>query len=322
VGTAARLAQGPRRGALIAAARAGRRCELLVVALALAAGAGATSTACTRTSRTAGSHGAQPVAVAHSYEPTGLGPGERRPLVVLLHGLGGSADELLEDADLGSFGQRHGVFVIAPEGTIDSRGRRFWDAGGACCNFDRASVDDVGRLAAIIDTWSHRAGVDARRIYVMGFSNGGFLAHRLACRIGDRLAAVASVGGAGPDEGELCPLASPIGVLEVHGDGDRIVRYGGGRVFDSVEMAPFPSAEVTVRAWARRLGCPAAPGPPEELDVDDRLPGDETAVLAYRGCKLGGAELWTVRGGRHAVGTARLYEEMWRFLSGHAKPAT
>jgi polyhydroxybutyrate depolymerase len=315
VGTAARLVQGPRRGALTAAGGRGALLGIAAVVVAVAAAG------CTRTSRPAGPRGAQPLAVAHSYEPTGLGPGERRPLLVLLHGLGGSADEIL-DSDLGTFGQRHGVFVIAPEGTIDSRGRRFWDAGGACCNFDRAPVDDVGRLAAIIETWSHRADVDTRRIYVMGFSNGGFLAHRLACRIGDRLAAVASVGGAGPDEGELCALASPIGVLEVHGDGDRIVRYGGGRVFDSIELAPHPSAELTVRAWARRLGCAAAPGPPEELDVDDRLPGDETAVVAYRGCKLGSAELWTVRGGRHAVGTARLYEEMWRFLSGHAKPAT
>jgi polyhydroxybutyrate depolymerase len=282
-----------------------------VVVLAIAASASAA--ACSR-------RAAPPVALAaelpaRAFEPSGLGPGERRPLLVLLHGLGGSADEMLSNPALGSLGQRHRVFVVAPDGTVDRHGRQFWNAGPACCDFDRTGIDDVARLTRLIDDWRRRPGVDPRRVYLLGFSNGGFFAHRLACRIADRLAAVVSVAGAGVDASEPCAVSSPIGVLEIHGDADPIVRPEGGRVFDDPAMAPFPGSEATLAGWAHRLGC-TAPAAVATLD----LAGAETAVRAYRGCRLGDAELWTVRGGQHAVGTPALFEEAWRFLERHVGP--
>jgi len=119
--------------------------------------------------------------------------------------------------------------------------------------FAATRIDDVARLTALVDSWRRRPGVDPRRIYVLGFSNGGFMAHRLACRIGDRLAAVASIGGAGLDAAERCTIAAPVGVLEVHGDGDRIVRPDGGRVFNIADLAPFPSTDATLADLRKHL---------------------------------------------------------------------
>jgi polyhydroxybutyrate depolymerase len=290
-----------------------RASRLVVVALAAVA-----AVACSRAGTAAAVRGTE-LPPVRSFEPSGLAAGELRPLIIFLHGLGSSAEEVLDEPPLGSFGARHGVFVVVPDGAVDQRGRRFWNAGPACCDFDHTGIDDVGRLTALVDAWRSHPGVDPRRIYVMGFSNGGFMAHRLACRIGGRLAAVASIGGAGPEASERCDLATPVAVLEVHGDGDRIVRPDGGRVFGVPGMAPYPAQETSLADWARRLGC-VDPAPTRTLDLDPRIPGPETAVAGFRRCRLGNVELWTVRGGLHAVGTPELFEEAWRFLARHAKP--
>ena len=286
------------------------------LAIAVALAAAAPATACRGRAAAVAAAGVEPPPVAGMVEPSPRAPGERLPLLIFLHGYGDSGDEAWGRLGLAAFGQRHRAFVVALDGTPDSRGRKFWNAGGACCNFDGRGVDDVARITALIDRWRARPDVDPRRIYVAGHSNGGFMAHRLACAIGDRLAAVASTGGAGPPASRACTLASPIGVLEVHGDADRIVRYDGGRVFDRPTSEPYASARETLDTWAQRLGCtaeaaadePAGDAPP--LHIQRRAP-----------CARGDVELWTIPGGGHGIVSPALLERIWSFLSAHAKPA-
>jgi polyhydroxybutyrate depolymerase len=255
--------------------------------------------------------------VAAMLEPTPLAPGQRLPLLIFLHGYGDTGQDAFEGLALGAFGRRHRVFVVAPNGTPDRRGRRFWNAGGGCCDLDRRGIDDVARIAALIDRWRARPDVDPRRVYVVGHSNGGFMAHRLACAIGDRLAAVASTGGAGPPATRACAVTSPIGVLEVHGDADRIVRYQGGQIFDDPTSEPYLAAPATLDAWAQRLACDAtattdAAATPDIplLHVERRAP-----------CRLGNAELWTIPGGGHGILSPALLERIWSFLARNVKPA-
>src|SRR5215831_11140831 len=140
-------------------------------------------------------------------------PGERRPLLVFLHGLGGSGAEALADPGLRGLAARGRMFLVAPDGEIDREGRRFWNAGAACCNFDRQPVDDVARLEALIDGWRRRPEIDPARVFVVGFSNGGFMAHLLGCRMNDRLAAVVSLAGAGPAPAEACRVGWAIEIV-------------------------------------------------------------------------------------------------------------
>ena len=247
-------------------------------------------------------------------------PGERLPLLLYLHGLGGSGAEALASPEVRALAQRHRMFLIAPDGNLDREGRRFWNAGGACCNFDGKAVNDVARLEALIDHWTERPEIDPARVYIVGFSNGGFMAHRLACYMDDRLAAIVSIGGAGRSREEACAPASTLAVLEIHGDADPIVRYGGGRVLDNQAAAPHPSAPETFHDWAERLGCPTETKPKTmTVDLDSRLPGAETKVESYTDCPHGSAELWTVRGGGHQVATPAMLARVGDFLADHPK---
>jgi polyhydroxybutyrate depolymerase len=245
-------------------------------------------------------------------------PGERRPLLVYLHGLGGSGNEALANPALRALAERGRMVLVAPDGNIDRQGRRFWYAGPACCNQDGKAVNDVARLEALIAHWAERPEIDPTRVYIVGFSNGGFMAHRLACFMDDRLAAVVSLGGAGRAHDEACAPRSPIAVLEVHGDADPIVRYGGGRVLGERAFDPHPSAPDTFRDWAERLGCVGAPTV-TAVDLDPRLPGPETEIAGHADCPLGAVELWTVRGGGHQVGTPAILERVGAWLAAHPK---
>jgi polyhydroxybutyrate depolymerase len=252
--------------------------------------------------------------MAH-YLPTGLAPGERRPLLVYLHGLGGSGRRGFGRLRLADFGRSERVFVVAPDGAKDSVGRRFWNAHPACCDFDGSGRDDVARLGSVIASLASWAHVDPDRVFVIGFSNGGFMAHALACRLGSRLSGVASIAGAGVAEEEPCQEEGTLRVLEIHGDADSIVRYQGGSVFDR----PGPthdSAPQTMRRWGRLLGCVGSPVPGPAFDLDPTLPGAETTVLGLTACRRGAVVLWTVRGGGHGLaGLPGLLRKAWTYLT-------
>lgn len=229
--------------------------------------------------------------------PGGQEPGRPAPLLVLLHGYGDDAAGFA--AAIGD--PLPGAIVVAPEGTLDARGHRFWNASAACCDFDRRGPDDVAYLDAVIADARARHQVDPRRIYVLGFSNGGFMAHRMACAARQPIAALASIAGA-PGEAACAPPA-PRALLEVHGRADPVVPVAGGTLGGGLPaVGRFPPARAGLAAWARAIGCTG-----EESSRSD-------GVLRWR-CPRGAAELRMVDGG-HAPGPAAVAAAA-AFLAAH-----
>ncbi|MFC0682115.1 alpha/beta hydrolase family esterase [Lysobacter korlensis] len=209
------------------------------------------------------------------------------PMLVALHGAGGSAVTLsyLTGFDLAVPDAR--FVLVEPNGTGPDSGTRTWNAG-TCCGSSVGTVDDVGFLAAILDRVAADFPVDADRVYLAGFSNGGMLAYRAACELGERVAGIAVVAGTMNVEG--CPAAAPVPVLAVHGDGDTVVPFAGGESsYGDPRVEPWYNlpVEEAVGFWAERNGCPSEP---EESTVG------AARVIEWDGCSV---ELWVVQGGRH-----------------------
>lgn len=252
--------------------------------------------------------------------PSTYDPARPTPLVILLHGY--SINGVLQDLYFGfsAFAELHTLLYVYPDGTLDRGGNRFWDATDACCG-DVGTVDDVGWLAAVIDDMSAKWNVDPKRIFVTGHSNGGFMAHRLACDLAPRVAAIVSLAGVNWRDQSRCRPTEPVAVLQVHGDADTDVQYDGGT--SGGTGALYPSALESIRGWAMRDGCRAtADGSAPPLDLDVSIPGAETSVLRWTGCRPGGAaELWTIRGAGHLPALRPSWSEtIYGFMAGHPKP--
>jgi len=67
---------------------------------------------------------------------------------------------------------------------------------------------------------------DERRVFVTGYSNGAFLASKLACVDADRIAAIAPVSGL-RDPADCAPKR-PVPAVTFHGTGDEWVAFTGG----------------------------------------------------------------------------------------------
>ena len=75
--------------------------------------------------------GARPVTLS---VPRGYDPSRPAPLLVLLHGYGNTGQEFERYTGFGPLVDAHGVLVVSPDGTEDSEGNRFWNAGSAGSN--------------------------------------------------------------------------------------------------------------------------------------------------------------------------------------------
>jgi polyhydroxybutyrate depolymerase len=269
--------------------------------------------------------GARPVSLFHV--PEGYAPSQPAPLVVILHGYGASGILQSMYLRLRDIADSEGFFLVAPDGTRDSAGKRYWNATDVCCATEPAAPDDVAYLGGLIDEIRGTYAIDPKRVFLVGHSNGGFMANRLACDRADLFAAIVSLAGATWKEPSRCKPSAPVAVLQIHGDADSTVPYGGGtlppNLLPNQPSASFPGAEETVAAWAANNGCAATPeaaGAP--FDLDEGLAGDETTPIRYPGCtKSGAAELWTIHGGSHIPALARdAPSRIWAFLAAHAKP--
>lgn len=251
--------------------------------------------------------------------PSTLSAGERVPLLMVLHGFGVSSSLLIAKAGLNQVADTKKFAYLAPEGTRDSLGRPFWNAGPSCCDLERRAPDDVKRLRELLEFNLKNPAVDPARVFLVGYSNGAFMAQRLACDVSDRVAGVISVAGATPGPEIPCAPLTPLSVLEIHGDADPIVHYQGGVVFDRTDLPPHASAVDSVKAWAERLGCKGPLQNVGSADLEPNLPGSETALQRFEGCR-GSVELWTVHGGGHYVALQPpAIEAMWSFIVAHPK---
>lgn len=273
----------------------------------------------------AGLGGARPVLATHVGK--GLDATKPAPLVLVLHGYGGTGAEQLGYYGLRAIADEAGFVVVAPDGTVDGTGRRFWNATDTCCNFEDKAVDDVAYLVGLVEDVKKRRPIDAKRVYVVGLSNGGSMAMRLACDAAPTFAAAVSQAGLFFSDPARCVPKEPVAFRHIHGTADKLVPYDGGPIGGSIHPQAKPrtllSAKALVAAFAKADGCqPALVELPAKIDLDVTLTGAETTVARHEGCTKGSAaELWTVTGAGHVpMGLASLGRIVWDFFAAHPKP--
>jgi polyhydroxybutyrate depolymerase len=268
----------------------------------------------TSTSTTIGS-----LARAYSkFIPSSYSRNSSIPLVVLLHGYGSTGAQQESYMKFESVAEKNKFILVYPDGTIDSVGRRFWNATDACCSFF-SQVDDDAYLLAILKEMESRYSIDAKRIYFVGHSNGGFMSYRMACKHPDRIAAIASLAGASFFKPTDCGATNSVSVLQVHGTKDETIFYDGGQILGN----SYPSAFASASQWATVNQCTQnAVSRSTKLDLEGNIAGDETSIKAWTNCQNSSeVELWTVENATHIPTLSSTFAtKIWEFFAAHAKP--
>jgi polyhydroxybutyrate depolymerase len=191
------------------------------------------------------------------------------PLIVALHGAGGTAANMQRKTGFDDIAARHQLVIAYPNGE-----RRRWRDGR-----DSDDESDVAYLAALIETLIADGRVDPARVFLAGHSNGGGMAMRMACDRPDLIAGIAVVSTnlltAYPCEG-----GTSVPAIFFHGSADPITP-AQGRAADHRFGGAYSVAR-TLEFWAIRNRC-GQPAILRSLDaVDD---GTTVDLIRYAGCR-------------------------------------
>lgn len=212
------------------------------------------------------------------------GSGGRRgaPIVMVLHGGGGSGGQIRRNAGFDRWAAAAGVVAVYPSapGRLWNDGR--W--GGAAGRPDLARRDDVAALLTLAAAVAASGHGDADRLYIVGHSNGGGMAMRIACAAPDRIAGIAVVATKVLTEAPCEHPAVPVPALFVYGTADPLNPHAGRTSPANprdAKMGLGLSGPDSIALWSRRNACAPAP---VRTRIDPAADGVSVTRMDYTGC--------------------------------------
>lgn len=158
------------------------------------------------------------------YVPENL---HRQPaLVVVMHGYSSSSENIMRYSGMNEIASTQGFIVAYPQGTIDHKGNAFFNVGYA---FHRDLViDDLSFIKAMVTNIINDYGVNPKKIFATGMSNGGDMSYLLACEASSIFRAVAPIAGSMLQETvERCLPERKVPIMAVSGTKDPVTLYAG-----------------------------------------------------------------------------------------------
>jgi phospholipase/carboxylesterase len=185
------------------------------------------------------------------HEPAGDGP---YPTLIAIHGRGANAMDLLGLAPYIGGGK---FLVLCPQGPLETligpgmTGYSWYPLSTGGPPDLGTMLASVEKLRTFVDQCLARYPIDARKLAVLGFSQGGVMAYILALARPERFAALAALSTWFPKELlpqlEIGESARKLPVLVQHGKADPTIEVGRAR--DSVERLRELRIPLTYREY-------------------------------------------------------------------------
>jgi len=214
------------------------------------------------------------------------------PLLILLHSASTSGAHQENYMKLGPVAKKNGLIYIAPDGTKNPEGKRFWNASKSCCNKYKQEVDDVAYINSLIDEINTKTPVDPKRIYLVGHSNGAFMSYTFACKT-NKVAAIVAIAGA-MDTNPDCSPSTPVSLLDIHGTADKTIKFTGG----VMNQNSYTSAATTISKFAEVNQC--SNSTTSQKDFEPTIKGPETTVINYSCNSHTHLQFWEISNGSHS----------------------
>ncbi|MBT2400056.1 PHB depolymerase family esterase [Streptomyces sp. ISL-100] len=231
------------------------------------------------------------------HRPAKSGDG-RKPLVIAFHGRRQTAEEVRRLSGLDKAADRRGLLVAYPEGL-----NKGWGDGGAPTAKRPDPDTDVRFTAALIKKLVGSGQADPRRVYVVGFSNGGSMALRMAAQRPGLVAAAGTVAGQLPTKPAEVRPTDAVPALLIYGDKDPVRPITGmpkpGPPAPGAEPStPTLSARASAEAFAAASAAAAAGKKGPSAPLTEKKTG-YTRTIWDSPSPRGDVELIVVHGGGH-----------------------
>ena len=189
-------------------------------------------------------------------------------MVLDFHGYGSSKSNQMGASCWKKKALTTGFVVAYPNGTGVPTS---FSAGDYCCDLTlglqrddvQFSRDVVAEIEAILgEDPGYAVDPNGWKRYASGLSNGGAMAHELACEANDLFHGVAPVSqtySKRPANSCLEPGETPIPVIDFRALDDNTIPYAGGLSWPTLFATRWLSAEDSRLAWAEALGCDSTP---------------------------------------------------------------
>ena len=255
------------------------------------------------------------------FTPSNWNNENQLPLLIVLHGLTQTGNGIMDITEFNVIAESEGFVVCYPDGLNNS-----WNADMNALN---SEVDDLGFIEALVSYFEDGFNTNPQMRYLTGFSNGGFLSHKISSESDMCFAAIATVAGnMSTTTAENFNPSYPTSVLHIHGTNDAIVPYNGG-------SSTGASVEEILSLWQSHLSCDSEPlfvpmPNPEGLDFS------YPEKYIYQNCTGGNLQHIKVVGGGHqwpgietlfgGLGTINMDfyspQVIWDFLENKSCPET
>lgn len=150
---------------------------------------------------------------------------EPKPLILAMHGTGGSHEKWLDDSYNLKESVGDGAVMVYPNALPSAAGTNQWSI-----------ATDLPFFADLLDHLPDRVTYDPERVFVTGQSSGAGMSHEIGCAYGDRVRAIAPAAGVLT----ATECVGSVAVLQMQGLSDPVV--------------PFSLAQQTGTFWTRYNG--------------------------------------------------------------------
>ena len=156
-------------------------------------------------------------------------PHKSAPLLLIFHGSNQTGDKLRAFSGnvFDELVQEHGFVVVYPDGY-----KGHWNDARISSNFPtrKAGTDDVAFTKALISEIIAKYDIDAKKVYIAGYSNGGQMVIRLIHEWPYQFAGAVIISATQPDAANFQAVLreTSLPILLIHGTSDPIVPYNGG----------------------------------------------------------------------------------------------
>lgn len=255
---------------------------------------------------------------------------EAAPLVVFLHGGGGNAQTAQGFTDFNTVSDENGFLMLYPQAGFEFPENSFIWADGRGLAPDEQGIDDVGFVNGLVEQLKTEFNINEKKIYLCGFSNGSFLAQRIAFEDNEQFAAIGTLGGT--MSVELYENGNPgraIPMIYVFGTDDNLVPAEGGLVSNNPDFDPVVGIDIAVEFWINHNNCQVAL---PEIALADTNTSDNSTVDIFEyveGVSGSKVKYYRINGGGHTwpgvplsnqeLGEVNLdiqaSEELWNFFN-------